>query len=356
MHSIRDDLQAYLHHRMSEPRSGLDDKTSPARILDALAHSVIPSGEKSAWRRRPSISNDGVPIVLSFKADRKKEEHIRLLVESGTLRMNVAQQITHTLTELDTLLGLLAWRGAAAQINAVVKQVLPADAKQTSQWRGGMWLGADVKTDGSEAELRLYLNLRHGSRGERWGRLAPLLSGFASDSIIPFLRTWQANALPFAVPVGLGIVVAEGAVKGVRAYVSVETPSVGSVEAVMTGFERDAHETLVPLFERFVLDFGVMHPHSVTVGLDFVPGVQKPCRAKTDISCQSIDAGQEARLAAWIAAYLAQWSYDPSSFRLFMDDIHRFWQGSIIQYLSLGFAPKLQHATVYVQPTYQTSV
>lgn len=351
MQSVRNDLQAYLHHKMAGFQTGLNNKIASAVMLDTLARSIHLSGDKTQWKRRPSISDDGMPIVLSYKADREREEHIRLLVEAGTLQMSVAQQIAYALTELDRLLGLLSWRGAAAQINTILKQVLPVDASQTARWRGGIWLGADVKIDGSEEELRLYLNLRHGSRDERWQRLVSLVTGFATDSIAPFLRAWQPKAMRFAVPVGLGIVVADGFVKGIRTYVSVETPSVTSVEAVITGFERHAHKTIASVFGRFISDFGVMPPHSVTVGFDFVPERETPYRTKIDISCQSINVRQGARLARWIAAYLAQWSFDPRSFREFMDDIHRFWHGSVIQYFSLGFAPKLQHATVYVQPT-----
>lgn len=288
MSDFRFGLEAYLHHRLACSEASLASEASGLVILRELAGSIMPSDDKLSWKRRPSISDDGTPVVLSWKASRKRDDFVRVLVESGTLRMTVAEQIAYSLTKLDCLLGLLEWREAAMEINAIIKQVFPTDSSATIGWRGGIWLGAEVKSDFSEAELRLYLNLRHGKPDERWRRLFYLVSNFSSEEINPFLGDWERMASLFAVPVGLGVVVSDGYVKGIRAYLSVENPTVESIEAAITGLQGNAHSALHLVYDSFTSRFGAVYKHGVTIGCDFFPGARKPHRMKVDVCCHLV--------------------------------------------------------------------
>lgn len=351
MNDFRFGLEAYLRHRLACSGTSLASEASGPTILRELAYSVIPSGNDTLWKRRPSISDDGTPVVLSWKAGRSRDDFVRVLVESGTLRMTVAEQIAYSLTRLDYLLGLLEWRTAAKEINAITKQVFPADSSATIGWRGGIWLGAEVKSDFSEAELRLYLNLRHGEPDERWQRLLYLVSNFSSETINPFLDDWERMASSFAVPVGLGVVVSDGCVKGIRAYLSVENPTVESIEAAITGLQENAHSALHLVYDSFTSRFGVVYKHGVTIGCDFFPGAKKPHRIKVDVCCHLVTPELVPHLLPWIEELLAEWSFGPVLFKDFMRDIHMFWEGSAVQFLSLGFAPEFEHATIYVKPS-----
>lgn len=344
-------LEAYLHHRLVCSGNSLLSEEDGPTILRMLVDSVIPSGNETSWRRRPSISDDGESVVLSWKAGYKDDEFIRVLVESGTLRMTVAEQIAYSLTRLDDLLGQLEWRRAAQAINTITKQVFPADSSMTDGWRGGIWLGAEVKTDLSEAELRLYLNLRHGAHDDRWQRLHGLVSTFSSETIAPFLNDWVPKSSKYAIPVGLGVVLFDGSVKGIRAYVSVETPTIESIEATIAGFEGEAHHTLQLVYDSFTSRFGAMCKHGVTIGCDFISGAKSPYRMKVDICCHLVPPELSIHIVPWIEELLSEWSFDPALFKEFMRDIHKFWKGSTVQFLSLGFAPQLEHATIYVKPS-----
>lgn len=350
MNDYRCGLNAYLRHRFACSGTSLTGESPGSKILRELVQSVIPSGNDSLWKRRPSISDDGTPVVLSWKTSRSGDDYVRVLVESGTLSMTVAEQIAYSLTRLDYLLGILEWRGAVPGINCITEQVFPADFSSTLGWRGGIWLGAEVKTDLSEAELRLYLNLRHGGPDERWQRLHRLVSRFSSETITPFLEEWEGMASKCAVPVGLGVVVSEARVKGIRAYISVENPTVESIEAALAGARANAHHALQAVCNSFTSRFGSMKKHGVTIGCDFLPKAKTPHRMKVDVCCHLVTPGRMPRLLPWLEKLLAEWSFEPMLFQDFMRDIHMFWQGSSVQFLSLGFAPELEHATIYVKP------
>ena len=351
MNDSRGRLEAYLHYRLSCLGIGIESETSGPTILRELAGSIMPSGNETSWKRRPSISDDGTPVVLSWKAGHQQDHLARVLVECGTLKMTVAEQITYSLTRLDNLLGRLGWCSAATEINSITEQVFPADSSATRAWRGGIWLGAEVKLDTLEAELRLYLNFRHGVANERWRRLLCLISTFSSEMIDPFLLDWERTASLCAIPVGLGVVVTGGRVEGIRAYLSIEKPTVKSIEAVTTGLQRRARCDLELVYNSFTSRFGEMSRHGATIGCDFVPGAKVMQRVKVDICCHLVRPELEPYLLPWIEELLTGWSFEPTSFQDFLRDIHAYWRGSEVQFLSLGFVSELEHATIYVKPS-----
>ena len=347
-------LEGYLQCCLERAGATLHDSASAPTILRELAGSVLASGEPTSWARRPAITDDGTPIVLSWKADREHDQHIRVLAESGTLAMTVAEQIAYSLARLDRLLGALNWRSASQAINTITAQALPANASVTQGWRGGIWLGADVKADSSDTELRMYLNLRSGEAVDRWRRLQIIVSTFASESIHEWLSSWVEVTSTHALPVGLGVVVSDGAVKGIRAYLSVESPSFDSIHRLTPGLMSEAYATQRRACDTFKSRCGAMHTHGVTVGYDFVPGATQPRRVKVDICCHTLPLELAPSLQLWIDELLQELRYEPFEFQEFLRTIQAFWKGSTVQFVSLGFDAKDEHLTVYVKPNAST--
>lgn len=349
--SSRVRLEAYLNHRLINAGSSLANDTAGSAILREICCSVFPPVINTQWNRRPSISDNGDPVVLSWKAGKKNDDFIRVLVEPGSLKMTVAQQISYSLTRLDNLLRLLQWSAAASQINSIISKVFPAEPNETLGWRGGIWLGAEISNDTGEAELRMYLNLRHGNHKERWLRLLDIISAYSSETIIPFLNNWSPKASLFSVPVGLGIVIAGGKIKAIRAYLSVKHPSVETIEGIIS-YDNGVNDGIKVVYNGFVSNFGKMSDNSVTIGCDFVQGAKKPPRMKADICCHIIAPEYRVQLVPWINKLLKEFSFEAKFFGSFIQNVHLFWNEIEIQFLSLGFTPELKHATVYVKPSY----
>jgi hypothetical protein len=343
-------IDAYLERRLGSQGVSLSDCGCVPTILRELAGSVTVSVPESAWVRRPSISDDGTPLILSWKTGDGDDQHIRVLTESGSLAMTVAEQIAYSLTKLDRLLGALDWRGACKTINAITANVFPANACSTLSWRGGIWLGADVRAGSPDSELRVYLNLRHESAEQRWQKLNQLVNSFASESIDPWLRSWIRTAGRIAIPVGLGVVLSQGAVRGVRTYISVENPTFESIQPLVSELESEAQFDLRKVYDTFTSTFGNILKHGVTLGYDFVPGATKPRRTKVDICCHTLPLERADALREWIDSLLGELGYEPSKFQAFLRGIHEFWPGSSTQFISLGFNSKLEHLTIYVKP------
>src|SRR5262245_34882213 len=152
MNDARSILEKYLRHRLAYTGIDLFDKTPGPILLSKIAASILPSGDKELWQRRPSISEDGEPVVLSLKMGKKIDQAVRILVECGSLRMTVAQQVAYTLTKLDDLLRELGWCNVSGIINSITSQVFPLNSSDTISWRGGMWLGAEIIPGSSKVE------------------------------------------------------------------------------------------------------------------------------------------------------------------------------------------------------------
>jgi len=348
MNEARGKLDGYLRSRLAKFQSDLASSESGPTLLRRLLATMLSSGEPEAWQRRPSISDDGTAVVLSVKTGTRKDHKLRILVEPGSLRMTVAQQIAFALRSLDELLGDLGWRGAVPVINAITAKVFPDDPAATRDWRGGLWLGAEVSPDSSDVEVRVYLNLRHDIAEERWKRLAAIVTGFASTTIAPFLDDWTDRAHAQAIPVGIGIVIAHGHVRGLRTYIGVERPTADVLNSLCRGLSENAHSTLDTLYDTFVARFGPLSRQTVTLGYDFAPGSRKPERIKVDICCHLVKHPLTPQLVPWIKERLREFRFDDAHLLHFIHDVATYWPGSRVQFFSLGFTPDLEHATVYV--------
>lgn len=349
MNDARFNLESYLGRRLNSFGIGLSDKTQGTTLLRSLTASILPPVDQSLWVRRPSISDNGEPVVVSFKATRKAEQAVRILVECGSLRMTVAQQVAYSLTLLDDILGELGWRDVTDVLNSITTEIFPLNPSDTSLWRGGIWLGAEYTFSPSKVELRIYFNLRHGNAAERWSRLTTIISSFASQSINPFLDEWRKRCSLLAVPVGLGVVVSNNKVSGIRAYLGVDIPNIETVSTLAGPISNDTRGVIAHMFNSYNVQFGQISRQGVTMGYDFLPQCSDVSRVKVDLCCNLIDAGYSLQMFNWIKTLLSEMSFQEEGLTEFLYDINTFWRTSTVQFLSLGFAPELQHATIYVQ-------
>ena len=359
MTELRSRLNEFWRRQSSRRHIEWADDSVGATLLRELADSILTSGDAASWRRRPSISHDGMPVILSSKIQRRRDDAIRLLVEPGSYATTVAQQVAFSLMRLDRLLGLLDWRSAVTDINAITTALFPSDPAGTVDWWGGIWFGANVPLSAagpaSDADLRLYLNMRHGAADARWRTLLTLIAAFVSPCFRPFVYRWWAAVSRQAIPVGLGAVVARGQLSALRAYVGIYDPTPESLSMSIVAFTSDAPRELTTIHRSFTSRFGPLQPQAVTIGYDFVRDTGKaqtltPGRVKVDFCCHVLAPEQREAMAPWIDELLATSSLDSGSLTDFNDDLDAIWDRSEVQFLSLGFTPSLDHVTVYVKP------
>ena len=341
---------------MAPPGRDLQGDGAEATLLRELTGCVLPSGPASGWQRRPSLAHDGTPILLSLKLAHGRDDEVRLIVEPGSLVMTVARQIAFSLTTVDRLLGLLSWRSAAGDLNRIAGAVLPADPRATLEWWGGVWLGAAVcpalPGPRPPAEMRIYLNLRHGDAAERWGRLAALLGRFSGPRGA-VADEWLARVRPDATPVGLGAVVMEGRVRALRVYVVAKEPS--SLVSLCQPISGPGATALTRARDGFLDEFDVPQSQSVTLGYDFLRGedgtlLPRIGRVKVGLCFQGAAPKLRRRTVQWVERLLADWSLDADSLDGFIGDVSACWEGYDVEHVSLGFAPDPDHVTVYVKP------
>ncbi len=342
-------LNKYLQHRLDNFGVNLFERLPESILLNKISASIIPSGNKALWNRRPSISDDGEPVVLSLKIDNKVDTAIRILVESGSLRMSVPQQVAYSLTKLDDLLGELGWRDVIQIINSITTKIFPINFSDTIAWRGGMWLGAEVVPNSGKSELRIYFNLRHGNAAERWNKLSDIITSFSSSSVNPYLDEWISASSSMAIPVGVAIVISANKVVGVRAYLGVQQPTLDVILKLIGTITKDNERILTKVVDSFIDTFGNMQQQSVTMGYDFFPNCKDVARVKVDICCHLIDSKFSYKLIIWLKEILKYLSYKEKYLSNFLSDVNSFWGGSVVQFLSLGFTPEFQHATIYVK-------
>ena len=354
-YDVGDNLEAFMDRRLGTAERSLCAGEVEPVLTRVLAASIGAATMPQEWQRRPSLCHDGMPILLSLKLSHTRNDALRLLVEPGSLTMTVAQQIAFSLTTLDRLLGLLSWRSAAEDLNIITAAVLPADAESTREWWGGIWLGASVfpYSSGSRppAELRIYLNLRHGDGPARWQRLAGLFSCLSGPA---FIESWLARVTLEAIPVGLGVVVVNGQVGAIRIYVAAKS-AVSTLVSLCQPISPKGEQALMESYESFVAQFGVPAAQTVTLGYDFVRDkagdfLPRIGRVKVELYCEGVAPNHHMDVVSWVEQLLTNWSFDVCPLRNFVRDVEASWARCEIEHVSLGFAPNPDHVTVYVKP------
>lgn len=345
------------------------------RLHAALLDAVADPGEP--WERRPSLCHDGTPVVYSFKSG-GQGGGLRILVEPGARSAPVSRQIPDALDTARTVLTHVEAEGVAELLQEIASAALPASAEDRDRLWGGIWLGAVIGAQRSE--LRLYVNLRHGTPLQRWQRVADLLAPLAPRALEPDVARWMQCLAPHARPVGLGVAVRGGRLLALRIYAGHAAPT----RASLTGSCRlggEAAYVLEEVVADFEQRFGALRPQGVTTGHDFVlDGVSRIVdfgRCKVDLSCQAVAAQERCALEAWVHgtfdALTAPASAEmkdrrrptpaeiavrasssaPAAWTLerFTAALHTHWGGATTEFLSLGFADQaFSHATVYAKP------
>jgi len=263
-----------------------------------------------------------------------------MLVEPGALDRDVPSQVDFALATLDDLIGLLGWRAAADDLNAVVRAALPATANDARLLRGGLGLGVAADPD---LELRVYLDLRAGVPAARWQRLADTLSLFGDAETEATLRGILRRGAPVAMPVALAAVLADGALRGLRLYLGVE----------YAGYAQLAALTALPAetIARFCERLGPFGPQRVTAAFDFalVDGSLRGILARTKLdACRLGIPPREVRAELEALADVCRLERAP--LHAFLDDLRDAFDGSTIQYVGVGHRGDETEVTVYAQP------
>lgn len=304
--------------------------------------------------RRPSLCHDGTAVVYSVQLQKDSHEPaFRMLVEPGGLGIDVREQIKFARRQADGLLEYLGWSGISPELEAIYAKAFPAQNEALGQFWGGVWLGCAIGP--RRLELRFYLNLRFGAAIARWQRVADMMTQFADTSLTEPFREWVTRVFPFGIPVGLGVVLAQGHVAGLRIYVGVHNPSIGNLRAMHADGLTDGGELLTELYGDFVNNFGPLPRQSATVSFDFRlddTGRLEPriTRTKFDICCHLLQPDQKG--AAWGLAERAvnTWGLDPGTLTKFRNDLNKIFGGADIEFISTGFCEGPSFLTIYARP------
>jgi hypothetical protein len=337
--------------------SFLDGLPRAAGLLEGVLRHLVEAVERphaaDPARRRPALTLDGTPVVFSVDLASGEDDPLpRILVEPGALSLTVSQQLELARTVLGELCEALGWPPPEPWLAPIWEQMVPDDRAYVDTWWGGAFLGAAPCSGG--VELRLYLNLRNGDAATRWQRLADVLCGHADERFAdPFARLVDRVA-PHGIPVGLGCVVREGRLCGLRSYAGLHEPSPQAIAGACALGGRQPRDEAALLCSSYTGALGEFRRQGVTVSHDFrVDGAGRldpePVRYKVDVSCQQVDRPRAAVLA-WLDDLLPMWGLPPAGVHRTVDSLDRAFGAAEVDYVSFSFGHDMRKATAYLRP------
>jgi hypothetical protein len=329
-------------------------------IHQMLIESTLGPTSGSIPLRRASLCRDNTPIVYSqylspqeIGSSNGEQKSIRILVEPGGIGITIAEQINKTLFTTDQIIHYMGWQNVIDDLNGIVVRVFPLDASALSHWWGGMWLGLAAYPN--DIQFRLYMNLRYGSEKARWQRFADVLGFLGDETLEEPLKQLISNVAPTAIPVGLGVVLANSRIATLRLYVGVHQPNQKTLHSLLLGLDGPDGSIVARLCEGFKVMNGEFNSQSVTAGYDFHldhSGIIEPCiaRSKLDISCQCLPQEHEPALLALISRLSKEWQLDENQLKNFLSDLSKSFGAYRIEYISFSFADEMPKITVYAKP------
>lgn len=351
----------------------MDQPAEPHRNSSAMRTAILPCGYRGEgllqsllWRlqsstvnadlreqrRRPSISSDGSPVVLSCKVSRDDQQPVvKTLFEPGGLYLNIAEQIDYTAKLFDELCSDLGAAFECDRIHALIQLILPSNpADRESLW-GGLWIGVEHHT--VFPALRLYINLRHGSPESRWKRFLNVADSFGMRSAEP-LDDSEVDSPLAAAPTGLCVAVEASGIAGIRLYTTLPAPDREQVAAWLARVVPNARESAEQMTQSFVDQFGPLDRQSVSLSYDFAVTSERmnpiPQRRKLELSCQAIS--QRSRIMPWFSTWCRQSGFGWGARLQSAVSELAIEHGPLDpQYLSVGFEDRIEHFTIYLQPT-----
>jgi hypothetical protein len=318
-------------------------------MLDA----AYATGASEIPRRHLAITNIGSPLVYSHKSDHTTgPPPFRMLVEPGGEGRTVAEQVDFSSTLLCDVFSHFGWQRSVDQVEAVLRRLLPRNPDAFDDWRAGLGFGIEIAE--SDLEVRVYCNLWHGALQSRWRRLADAIAEFSHGRTDASVRAVLDRAMPRAYPVGVGLAVADGDVRGIRLYLGLVRADVGSaINAAPEGF-ADSWHAIRSLVETYRERFGALGRQDITLAYDFAirggilePG---PARFKVDLYCEPTSGSARMPLFEWAEGRVASAGMDAASLRAFVSDMDAAFSGATLQYVSLGCRHGVEEIAAYCIP------
>lgn len=333
-----------------------------ARIARTLIDAAF-YGERGVARRRPVISANGTPILLSFQENGRAEPPpFRLLAEPGLPSLCVSEQIDFALHTLGRIMNELQWQDAVQPVNALAQTLFPTSADAVDSWWGGLGLGCSLDRHG--LELRLYCNVREGAVYDRWSRIAAAIALFGTYSeIAQPLRDLMEHLSARAIPAGIALCIRDGAVRGLRLYLALPEPDAASI-CELGSLSQDAREDIT----QICAVYPAVRPFSfgcVTAAFDFPISADqrnvdlRPARFKADFDCTPDPGAQcttSAAMTQWLAQQHLRCELPANRLCAFLDLLQRTFGGWTADYMSYGRRGCAREITTYVLPAHYATL
>ncbi len=318
-------------------------------MLDA----AYAQGASDIPRRGLAITNVGRPLVYSHKsAHTTGASPFRMLVEPGGEGRTVAEQVDFSSKLQRDVFNHLGWQRGGDHVEAVLRRLLPRNRAAFDDWRAGLGFGIQVAE--TDLEFRVYCNLWHGALQGRWRRLAAAIDAFSDGRRDDSVRAVLDKVIPRAHPVGVGLALADGDVRGIRLYFGLLRADADSaIDAAPDAFASSGI-AIRSLVETYRERFGAPGRQDITLAYDFAirggtlePG---PARFKVDLYCEPASGSTGMPLLEWAEGRVASAGLDASSLRTFVSDLEAAFSGATLQYVSLGCRHGADEIAAYCIP------
>tara|TARA_R110000868_G_scaffold11516_3_gene56305 strand:- start:3823 stop:4968 length:1146 start_codon:yes stop_codon:yes gene_type:complete len=332
---------------------------TPGGRLAAIAHPVLMAasfgtaeqGTGARPVRRSSITEDGTPVIYSFKDTREPGgPAFRCVVEPGGYAVRTDEQIQRAVHCLEELCGALGWHRAAQESGLALAKLLPRPLTLARSWWGGIWLGIDAAPEAFR--LKAYVNLRPHEPGQRW-QMAQALAAQLDADLVANDTIAGAGNIPL---MGVGLAIEADRICAVRLYFGLDQATPQSVGRLAGEFDPDARLAIELFAREFTASFGAFSHQSVAICLDYPVSAQgrlaaRAARFKLELCAEMLAPETRCQVLSWYRLVLPRLGLADSLSVSKADQARSIFGGLLAKYVSLGVTRSGEcSTTLYAHP------
>jgi hypothetical protein len=340
---VAEQLQALI------PKAGIEEASTQLYQAYELICRASLGCPVEPGMRSSRLNLDGTPIQFALALGHPTVP-LQFLSEAGNPDMSHSEAREFIDDTVRALSALLELHGDLDSILNLIHRASAVDARDLDPDRGGsFWVGAGFASGGTSG-IKIYINGKSGSPGERWSRFEDFAKYFGAAQTHQQLRQLLAGKMT---PLGMAVSLQQDETPNGRIYLSGYGNSVSYYEELLRHF--GGTECIEPFrqYTRVMLGNDRAYPtQSAVFSVGFEQGAKTPPDVKIEFCGHCLfqgDVEARDRCLEWLTLR----DIDPGAYTDQLEILAGQMSSTKVNahaYLGLGWKKQREYTTIYLKP------
>ncbi|MES2221846.1 MAG: hypothetical protein V4587_12885 [Acidobacteriota bacterium] len=331
------------------PKVGIEDASAKLYQAYELICRTALGCAVQRGTRSSRLNLDGTPIQFALALGHPTVP-LQFLSEAGNPDMSHSETREFVDETVRALSALLQLHGDIDSVLKLIHRASAVDARELDPDRGGIfWVGAGFAS-GGKSGIKIYINGKSGTPGERWSKFEDFAKFFAADKLHHQLLRLTAGKMT---PLGMAVSLRQAENPHGRIYLSGYGNSVDYYEDLLRQFA--GRQSIEPFREytRIMLGKDRAYPtQSAVFSLGFEQDLEAPPDVKIEFCGHCLfqgDVEARERCLEWLAQRKIESQAYTDQLEVLAGQLSSTKVNTHV-YLGLGWKKQSEYTSIYLKP------